>query len=457
MVDSRPSGVSHRGRAITPVIGIVLLVAITVLLVGGSAVFFFQLTDDPEPVPETRFEFTYDAGANAVTVSHGSGEILSDTNTGKLVVVVNGADGQDRVTWAADDSGVTDLESDPITYGDDITINGADGAGTGDRSVSVELEQGNTVRLIWISPTGEHSARLATDSVPSLTGGSVGILASGGTVVTGGTAIEGDNGTTVSLPDVSGALVLGSLGDSDGDGATEVPHVQSGGDLRITDSNNQTQTLVDASNVSAATPDTDKSLMATVTWNGTGPSVLYANAGGDAIYRAAAGSGPTEVAEMPSNGVHSVHGVGDIDGDGTVELVYAGSSQTVRYVEVDGSKQSTGYTSTGQNNGIGSGPVTDIDGDGTDESIDVSGSNNVVFVDSGGKEAIPAQSSVSAAKSPVTPADVDDDGDREIVYIDSSSGTLTYIDDVNGTPTVETLTDAGGATVGGDDDVGVVS
>ncbi len=49
------------------------------------------------------------------------------------------------------------------------------------------------------------------------------------------------------------------------------------------------------------------------------------------------------------------------------------------------------------------------------------------------------------------------DDSAEIVYIDDSTATLRCIDDVGGSPTVETLREDRGSTVPADKDTGVVS
>lgn len=458
MFDGRPHNSARRTSAVSPVIGIVLLVAVTVVLAGGSSVMFLQLADDPDPIPQTRFQFSYDADTNAVTVTHGGGDTVTATNTGELAVVIDRANGQQRVTWADTDGGVVDISAGELSAGNSITIDDATGADTGDRTVSVTLQQGDVIRLVWTAPSGESTAELTSDTVPSLAGGSLPILDGDGTVVTGTTANGGD-GTAGMTVGPSGVQALGSLADIDSDGTRELPYVDTAGNLRLNDSDGETETLVDASSAPATElPDTDKTLLATGTWNGSDQSVFYANddSSNPAMYRVSSGGSPTEVASLGANGTDSVLGIGDIDGDGTAELVYTGSSQEVRYLEPDGTRRTTGFTS-GSDVGIGNGQLPDIDGDGTDEALVVDGSNDIRLLDANGPESTPAQSSVDAAKSPVTAADVDGDGVQEVVYIDDSSTAVEYIDDVSGSATVETLTDGTGSQVSGDKATGVVS
>ncbi len=453
MFDGGPRSSADRTSAVSPVVGVVLLVAVTAVLVGGSSVMFLQLANSPDPVPQTRFEFSHDAETNAVTVTHGGGDTVTATNTGELAVVVEGANGQQRVTWAGTDGGVVDATAEGLSAGDSLTIDDPTGVDTGDRTVSFTLQRGDVLRLVWTAPSGGSTAELARETVASL-GGSSPLLDGGGTVVTGATARRGD-GTAGVTVGPGGVQALGSLADIDGDGTRELPYV-AGGDLRLNDSSGETQTLVDANAApTAASPDTDKTLLGTGTWNGSDRSVFYANDAHSAVYRVSPGGSPTEVAS-PTNGTNSVLGVGDIDGDDTAELVYTGSSQTVRYLEPDGTRRTTG-TTAGSDVGIGTGQLPDIDGDGTDEALVVSGSNDIQLVDATGPESTPAQGSVDAAKSPLTATDVDSDGNPEITYIDDSSAEVKYIDDVSGAATVKPLTDEADSPVSGDKTTGLVS
>jgi len=162
------------------------------------------------------------------------------------------------------------------------------------------------------------------------------VLGEPGAIVTApGGAVAGDGGPTLDLH-VGGAQVLGSTGDVDGDGRAELPYVDGSGDLLVNDSTGEVQTLVDRSAVTAtARPDTDKSLMATGSWQGSPTSVFYADTDHAEIYRIAPGGSPILARDLSGNGVNSVLGVGDIDGDGDDELVYPDGSREIRYVDID--------------------------------------------------------------------------------------------------------------------------
>jgi flagellin-like protein len=461
----RGTGCSESTRSVSPVIGVALLLVIVVSLAAITAAFVLGLAGDQADPPKTGFEFEYDADTNAVSIEIQAGDAISDGNTEKLVVLVDGENGESRKTWAKEGGSIVDITTDDLTPSDEFVIDDSTGADTGDRTLNFELEKDDTLTIIWHAPDRDETAILREDTMPSLADSSSqgssssqdGVLDESGSVITDpGGAVGGDGGTTADIL-TGGTQAVGSTGDVDGDGLVEVPYVDSGGDLKTNDSNGEVQTLVDRSAVaSKEQPDTDKTLMATGSWDGSPTSVFYANADHDRIYRVEPGGSPTLVEDLSSNGVNSVLGMGDIDGDGTDELVYADGSQEIRYLESSGTVETTGFTS-GSSTGIGNGQLWDWDSDGKEEVVVVDGSNDVRLLDDTGAEATPAQSSVGAAKSPLTIADVDDDGENEIVYIDDSTAELRYIDDVTGTPTVETLTDAAGNIVSGDKGTGVVS
>lgn len=79
-------------RAVTPVVGIVLLLAITVLLGGTAAAFFLGVADQPaeSEQPTAAFEFEDDVGSgpDTVTVEHVSGDKVHAKN---LYIKVDGA------------------------------------------------------------------------------------------------------------------------------------------------------------------------------------------------------------------------------------------------------------------------------------------------------------------------------------------------------------------------------
>jgi flagellin-like protein len=85
-----PNALGH--RAVTPVVGVVIMVVITVLLAGTAGAFFFGITDQPaeadRPTAVFEFEDDLDSGSDTVRIAHVSGEAVSAEN---LYVVIEGA------------------------------------------------------------------------------------------------------------------------------------------------------------------------------------------------------------------------------------------------------------------------------------------------------------------------------------------------------------------------------
>jgi hypothetical protein len=124
----------------------------------------------------------------------------------------------------------------------------------------------------------------------------------------------------------------------------------------------------------------------------------------------------------------------DIDNDGIDELVFADGSQHIRYVDKNLNITKVTSGGVGSSNNIGVGPVATIDGRTLMPTVD--GSNNIKLLgppqDGSGvvkKQAV--LKGVDAAKSRVTIADIDRDGEQEIVYLTNSNQKLRYIDNID--------------------------
>jgi hypothetical protein len=212
------------------------------------------------------------------------------------------------------------------------------------------------------------------------------------------------------------------VADLDSDDTDEIAYVPSGtSDVRLIDRNNQTS--------SALTDDvrSTPTHLWVGSWNGSTTAVFYVNTSDNDIYRVAPGSAPVEAVD--NIGAEAVVGAGDIDGDGQEELVYSGTSQTVKYVDPDGSSHSTGV-GVGKSGGVGAGEPADFDGDGDDRVPIVGGSNNVYLLDASGTKTKIIDDG-SAAKTFLAPFNWDtSDSQPEITYVDASTGEIVYVEDV---------------------------
>ena len=60
-------------RAVSPVIGVILMVAITVILAAVIATFVLDLGSNQQQAPQASFNFDYD-GTDTVTITHNGGD-----------------------------------------------------------------------------------------------------------------------------------------------------------------------------------------------------------------------------------------------------------------------------------------------------------------------------------------------------------------------------------------------
>ena len=130
-------------RAVSPVIGVILMVAITVILAAVIGAFVLGLASDvSESAPTAQISFEYDSGADEVTLVHEGGSSFSVDNV--------------RLTG----TGGTDDDLSGSNW--DGTVSAGDS--TGGVDISAENE-GNTLRLIWQGSSS--SSTIARSTVPS--------------------------------------------------------------------------------------------------------------------------------------------------------------------------------------------------------------------------------------------------------------------------------------------------
>ena len=116
-------------RGVSPVIGVILMVAITVILAAVIGAFVLGLGDQASTTtPQASFDFEFNSsGAN---VTHAGGDNIDNES------VYLTSPGEDDVYWG----------EEPVT--------------TGDRAF-IEAGEGDTVRVIWEDPGGGSSNTLA--------------------------------------------------------------------------------------------------------------------------------------------------------------------------------------------------------------------------------------------------------------------------------------------------------
>jgi len=135
------------------VAGVAIAVVLTVATAAGGSLL---------GPPTASFDGTYDADANAVTITHAGGDRISG---GQVTLRVTSAAGNQTTTveW-------TGASDDPLAEGDSITVDDptvdSDGDGDyfdGDRTVGFQLTEGATVTVNWTGrPFGAAGTRTVT-------------------------------------------------------------------------------------------------------------------------------------------------------------------------------------------------------------------------------------------------------------------------------------------------------
>jgi flagellin-like protein len=152
-------------RAVSPVIGVILMVAITVILAAVIGTFVLGLGDRVSTsTPSASFSFDYsnqDPGNDTLEISHNGGDTIAGS---ELSVSVSGA---------ADNASATDLtyEGDAFTgdvsAGTSYTLDNSSFNQTEytDAQATLELDSA-TVRVIWSTDDGSSSSVLGTWNGP---------------------------------------------------------------------------------------------------------------------------------------------------------------------------------------------------------------------------------------------------------------------------------------------------
>ena len=127
-------------NAVSPVIGVILMVAITVILAAVIGTFVLNLGGSvSQTTPQASFGFDYTD--SDVTVTHQTGDSIEKAR----LTVKSSAFGSDCNDWSSD------------------TVSAGSSATCGD-SVSWS---GQTVRVVWTSENNENSATLSESTAPN--------------------------------------------------------------------------------------------------------------------------------------------------------------------------------------------------------------------------------------------------------------------------------------------------
>lgn len=151
--------------AVSPVIGVILMVAITVILAAVIGTFVLGLGDqvqDTQPNAQWSWEESSLSGASAgdtqLTLSHTGGQSVDPTTL--TMNVEAGSDSPDtndiETAWTGTDSDGDLVAGSSFDVVDETTATASGGE---------SLQTGHTVTVNWQSPNGDTSSTLATHEV----------------------------------------------------------------------------------------------------------------------------------------------------------------------------------------------------------------------------------------------------------------------------------------------------
>lgn len=156
-------------RAVPPVVGVVLMVAITILLASTAAVFFFQFGSDTNAnaVQQVSIDANYEQGTSDVLkFEHNTGESL---RVGDLTVVISDA----KVSSGNADLVNTRHEAEDLSpYGSGSQLTAGNSIEISSSSLSyaagisgIDLSEA-TVKLVWDSDSSSQSSEIRTWTGP---------------------------------------------------------------------------------------------------------------------------------------------------------------------------------------------------------------------------------------------------------------------------------------------------
>jgi len=137
-------------NAVSPVIGVILMVAITVILAAVIASFVLGLGDQAQnTTPTASFNFDWDDSTSSTSDLKNT----SDSSGSELTITHDSGD---------------DLESENLEIKDDDGQSVSPFTGTVSAGTSVTIGAGNddTVRIIWTDPEGGSTSTLTTYEAP---------------------------------------------------------------------------------------------------------------------------------------------------------------------------------------------------------------------------------------------------------------------------------------------------
>ena len=152
--------------AVSPVIGVILMVAITVILAAVIAAFVLDLGDTDDAAPTANFEFDYDQSSANLTVIHDRGDNLDPSEVSLAGVNL---DANESGSAPADD--LDDDDYDGVQLDNDDIFDLDDEVSAGDR-FTLDFDDTNNdpdayeLDIVFEGPDGDSSDIIGSDTGP---------------------------------------------------------------------------------------------------------------------------------------------------------------------------------------------------------------------------------------------------------------------------------------------------
>ena len=156
--------------AVSPVIGVILMVAITVILAAVIGTFVLGLGDQVQstsPQASFAFDYTNNTGGNSDTLSvtHDGGDSIA---AARLNASISGATADAAIGGAAEfgTAAATDADGGDLFASGDVSAGSSYTLDGGDFDVANVKFDEASVRVVWSSESGDNSATLGKWSGP---------------------------------------------------------------------------------------------------------------------------------------------------------------------------------------------------------------------------------------------------------------------------------------------------
>jgi len=147
-------------RAVSPVIGVILMVAITVILAAVIGTFVLGLGDQLQATtPQASFGFDTSESQKKITITHQSGDTIEGTALSVKASTSFNATGSGTGSFTVSTSATwAEMGEDTVNAGTSVTIGEEDGSATD--------FAGDTIRVIYDNPDSDSSSTLGKFEVP---------------------------------------------------------------------------------------------------------------------------------------------------------------------------------------------------------------------------------------------------------------------------------------------------